>query len=236
MSESKFGGLLSGLKKMVFTEEYIDSTTQPVVSNNNSDKPANTSFTPIPNEKVAVSTSQPSNIGIVTTNVASNEMVDKIHSLLESMNKPGVDFFELWNAAEAMGGANTTNLQNAFTTLKVLGLDKQTVLTTGQNYVAELQEKLGADINRKTAEKDSLNNKLSTEKLNLQNNKKQLEQSIAEMQTKLSETNNQLNAIDNNYQTELSSIDAKIKVGTNALNTVVNQINTVLQTVQTSIN
>jgi hypothetical protein len=33
------------------------------------------------------------------------------------MNKPGVDFFEVWNAAVEMGGANANNLKSAFTSL-----------------------------------------------------------------------------------------------------------------------
>jgi len=32
------------------------------------------------------------------------EMKDKVYSLLDKINKPGIDFFEVWDAAEQMDG------------------------------------------------------------------------------------------------------------------------------------
>jgi hypothetical protein len=231
--KGKFSGLFGSLKKMVFTDDYLESkepeiivpTSKPVVPN------FNTTFNP-------TTTSVPSNntAGVVTTNMASDEMIAKIYDLFESINKPGVDFFELWNAAEAMGGPTTVNLQNAFTSFKILGLDKPAVISSGENYVAELQSKLGADIQRKTTDKNDLIAKLQNEKSNLQNNKQNLEAQVQALNTQLADTTNKLNQIDASYQTELQIIDKKIVMGKNALNTVVNQINNVLQIIKTSVN
>jgi hypothetical protein len=231
--KGKFSGLFGSLKKMVFTDDYLESkepemsapTPKPVVPN------FNTTFNPAP---IAVPNSNTA--GVVTTNMASNEMIAKIYDLFESINKPGVDFFELWNAAEAMGGPTAVNLQNAFTSFKILGLDKPAVISSGENYVAELQNKLGADIQRKTTDKNDLIAKLQNEKNTLQNDKQNLEAQVQALNTQLADTNNKLNQIDASYQTELQIIDKKIVMGKNALNTVVNQINNVIQIIKTSVN
>jgi hypothetical protein len=226
-----FSGIFKGLKKLVFTEDYLES-----------EKPAETKkITPIQvPAQVSMPASTPSftpnNAGIITTNVASEDMVQKIYSLLETMNKPGVDFFEMWNAAEAMGGVNITNLQNAFTTLKVLGLDKATVINTGEAYCLELQTRLNSDIQRKREEKESMNQALQNEKQQLQRDKQDLENKIQLLTGQLSETSAKLNAVDSKYTPQIQSVEGKIQSGVNALNVVVSTIKNVLDTVKANIN
>jgi hypothetical protein len=218
-----FSGIFAGLKKMVFTEDYLE-TNKP---DENKDLKA----------AVATPTSNAVNsAGIITTNVAPDDMVQKIYSLLESMNKPGVDFFELWNAAEAMGGPNVTNLQNAFTTLKVLGLEKSTVLNTGEAYCSELQSKLNIDIQKKRDEREAANLALQNEKQQLQREKQDLENKIKLLSSQLTETAAKLNQVDAKYAPQIQNIESKIQSGVSALNVVVAEIKGVLETVKTSIN
>jgi hypothetical protein len=223
-----FSGIFGGLKKMVFTEDYLGTDkpdeTKKIPAAPSSFKSAGTTSTP------------PNNSGIITTNVASDDMVQKIYSLLETMNKPGVDFFELWNAAEAMGGVNVTNLQNAFTTFKVLGLDKSTVLNTGEAYCGELQSKLNTDIQKKRDERESLNVALQNEKQQLQREKQDLENKIQLLSAQLTETTGKLNQVDSKYIPQIQSIEGKIQSGVNALNVVVAEIKSVLETVKANIN
>jgi hypothetical protein len=223
-----FSGIFGGLKKMVFTEDYLEK-----------EKPNEAGS--VTNKETSVKSSVSTNTnlnnsGIITTNVASDEMVQKIYSLLETMNKPGVDFFELWNAAEAMGGANVTNLQNAFTTFKVLGLDKSTVLSTGEAYCTELQNKLNVDIQKKKDEKESLKIALQNEKQQLQREKQDLENKLQLLNTQLSETSSKLNDLDSKYAPQIQNIEGKIQSGVNALNVVVSEIKNVLETIKTNIN
>jgi hypothetical protein len=228
----KFGGLLGSLKKMVFTEDYLESNTTAEAPKVEAPMPS-ISKPIIPQNTIVANAG---GTGIATTNMASDEMIAKIYDLFESINKPGVDFFELWNAAEAMGGPTAINLQNAFTSFKVLGLDKNTLINSGENYVAELQSKLGDDIMRKSSDKDVMVAKLQNEKAQLQAAKNDLENQIKVLNTQLVETTNKLNQIDAGYQDELLAIDKKIQMGKNALNTVVSQITTVIQTIKTSVN
>lgn len=224
--KTTFSGIFKGLKKMVFTEDYLE-TEQPEENSKNAAAPI---------ASIPVTNFSSNNSGIITTNVASEDMVQKIYSLLETMNKPGVDFFELWNAAEAMGGVNVTNLQNAFTTLKVLGLDKNTVLNTGESYCGELQSRLNTDIQKKRDERETLTAALQNEKQQLQKEKQDLENKIKLITTQLSETTTKLNEVDKKYAPQIQSIEAKIQSGVNALNVVVAEIKGVLDTIKTSIN
>jgi hypothetical protein len=220
-----FSGIFSGLKKMVFTEDYLENANPK--QNNPSNKHAEATL-PV---HTSLNTS-----GIITTNVASEDMVQKIYSLLETMNKPGIDFFELWNAAEAMGGVNVTNLQNAFTTLKVLGLDKSTVLNTGEAYCSELQSKLNADIQKKRDERESMNTALQNEKQQLQRDKQDLENKIQLLSIELSETTTKLNEVDAKYAPQIQSVETKIQSGVSALNVVVAEIKAVLETMKANVN
>lgn len=221
-----FSGIFKGLKKMVFTEDYLE-TGQPEQT-----KPAATTA-----KSTGASNFSPNNTaGIITTNVASDDMVQKIYSLLETMNKPGIDFFELWNAAEAMGGANAANLQNAFTTLKILGLEKASVLSSGEIYCVELQTKLNADVQKKKDEREALNVALQNEKQQLQREKQDIENKIQLLSSQLTETTTKLNQVDSKYTPQIQDIEGKIQSGVNALNVVVAKIKGVLETVKTSIN
>jgi hypothetical protein len=227
MSDEKkkgFTGIFTGLKKMVFTDDYLE-TSQPAENQN-------TKAAPVPVQ----TNNHTNNTGIITTNIAPDDMIQKIYSVLESMNKPGVDFFELWNAAEAMGGVTVTNLQNAFTTLKILGLNKVTVINTGESYCTELQSKLNADIQKKKDEREYLNVALQTEKQQLQREKQDLENKIHLLSSQLTDTASKLNEVDGKYAPQIQSIEGKIQSGVNALNVVVAKIKAVLETVKANIN
>lgn len=219
-----FSGIFTGLKKMVFTEDYLEN-----------DKPAEIKNSNPPSILAPVHTVL-NNSGIITTNVASEDMVQKIYSLLETMNKAGIDFFELWNAAEAMGGANVTNLQNAFTTLKILGLDKSTVLNTGEAYCGELQSKLDIDIQKKRDEREAMNKALQNEKQQLQRDKQDLENKLQLLSSQLTQTTTKLNEVDAKYAPQIQSIEIKIQSGVSALNVVVAEIKSVLEILKTNVN
>ena len=222
--KNSFSGIFSGLKKMVFTEDYLETDKTEELK-----KPStNTSSIP--------TTNNVNNAGIITTNIASDDMVDKIYALLETMNKPGVDFLELWNAAEAMGGVNVANLQNAFTTFKILGVDKSTILNTGEAYCGELQSKLNIDIQKKRDDREAMNLSLQNEKQQLQREKQDLENKIKLLSAELTETTIKLNEVDTKYAPKIQNIEAKIQSGVSSLNVVVAEIKGVLETIKANVN
>jgi hypothetical protein len=223
--KTEFSGIFSGLKKMVFTADYLETE-------NTAGQTKQTAATASSSKTAAVT----GNAGIITTNIASDDMVQKIYSLFETINKPGIDFFELWNAAEAMGGVTVTNLQNAFTTLKILGLDKDTVLNTGEAYCTELQNRLNADIKKKKDEKENMAVALQNEKMQLERDKQDFENKIQLLSSQLTETASKLSQLDSKYTPQIQSIETKIQSGVNALNVVVSEIKSVLITVKSNIN
>ena len=222
--KNRFSGIFSGLKKMVFTEDYLE--TDNIVEQKKI--VLNTINTPSINNN--------NNAGIITTNIASEDMVEKIYALLETMNKHGVDFLELWNAAEAMGGVNVANLQNAFTTFKILGVDKNTILNTGEAYCGELQSKLNVDIQKKRDEREAMNMNLQNEKQQLQREKQDLQNKIKLLSAELTETSSRLNEVDAKYAPKIQNIEAKIQSGVSSLNVVVAEIKGVLETIKANVN
>lgn len=227
-NNKSFGGIFGGLKKMLFTEDYLEKEekTEDTLPDPPKPAPKSTSTT------TTTVTTSPVFVPAQTT----DEVVNKLYGALEKINKPGVDFFELWNAAEAMGGASASNLQNAFTTLKVLGLDKQTVLNTGEEYKQQLSKMINDDIQKKNNERNVLNLQQLTEKENLEKQKSDLESRIKELTQQLTDTNNKLSQLDGNYLPQIQAIDVKIQSGNAALQTVVNKIQTVLDIVKASVN
>jgi hypothetical protein len=96
-----------------------------------------------------------------TVNDAGGNLKDmklRIYQLLESINKPGCDFFEVWNASIEMGGANSNNIKAAFTSLKYVdkSLNKEKLLETGEFYISSLVKVLDAEAAKRKEEKDKL--------------------------------------------------------------------------------
>jgi len=232
-----FGGIFSTLRKIIFVDEpSTESAPQP---NTPQAPPSNTppasvvppAYTPPP------ATTHTSGIDLTkSTNLSTKEMVEKIYSLFESINKPGIDFFEYWNAASAMGGATPANLQNAFKALNVLGLTKEKILESGQAYRQELDLRLNEDIKKKLNDRTTLENQLRNERMQLEQQKKDQEDKIKQMTEALDATNKSLSQIGAKYQSQLDSINLKIETGGTALQTVLAEMQAVLDTVKTSVN
>jgi len=229
-----FSGIFSSLRKIIFVDEpTTENITPPASGPEQPAKPAINvapAYTPPP---------VPAHMGIdltKSTNLSTKEMVDKIYSLLEAINKPGIDFFEYWNAASAMGGATPANLQNAFKALTVLGLTKEKILESGQAYKQELDTRLNDDIQKKLNERTTLENQLRNERMQLEQQKKDQEDKIKQMTAALDVTNKALLQIGDKYRTQLDAINLKIETGGSALQTVLAEMQAVLDTVKTSVN
>ncbi|RQO32369.1 hypothetical protein DBR32_01830 [Taibaiella sp. KBW10] len=232
MSEEKagkFGGILGGLRKLIFTDEQIAKDEPKTPSEHITKKEEPTPATPITSNNLQ--TANLSNEEAVT----ESELIEKMYKLFDSLNKPGVDFFELWNAAEAMGGPTVQNIQNAYTTLKILGLSKESLLQSGNAYVTELDEKINTDIRSKQQEKTGLLAQQEQEKRQLSQQQADLQKQIEGLQQSLQQTNDKLALVDSKYSKPVAVIDHKIQVGQKALQMVTNKMKTVLQTIETSV-
>lgn len=217
-------GILKGLKRILFTNTGTDEAEEiiaPVV------KPA-PSITS--DDKNTVAAEDPGN------NV--KEMKLRIYQLLESMNKPGCDFFEVWNASIEMGGANSGNIKAAYTSLKYVDktLTKAKLLETGDFYITSLTKVLDAETIKRKEEKDKLLVQKEQEKTNLTAEINDLEQQLIALQKKLADKKTQNEGINQKYQPQIEAIDDKINNGRQSVNSVLNEMQQVVAIIQKEIN
>ncbi len=86
--ENQKGGFFSGLKKMIFKEEDVPLPSQ-------QPEP-----TPVKQAEAVVAAFKPvdSFDASAAPVEAREDAAKKAYQLIESINQPGVDFFEVWNA------------------------------------------------------------------------------------------------------------------------------------------
>jgi hypothetical protein len=224
MSETnKFGGIFRKLGSMVFTDEYLQSQTVEEVPAKSQPAPSAT-----------VSAPQ----GFVPFSSVNNEMVEKVYALLDSINKPGIDFLELWDAVEAMGGMSPQNVNNAYVALKIASagaLTKERLLATGGEYEEELKRKLEIDVNEKVRQKNTLMYEKNDRKERLSNEVVDLNAQIQKLQALLIEKQNELNQIEATYLPKLQEIEGKIMGGENAVKIVYGEMQKLLTIIKDTI-
>ena len=228
MSETTSGfgsGILRGLKKILFTETDMaapqNNTPAPEVA------PANTApVTPPP---------APATFALPAD--ADKEMKLKVYQLLESMNRPGVDFFEVWNAATEMGGASPSNIKAAFTSLKFADktLSKAKLLETGDFYKTALQKTIDGETQKRQEEKTALNREKEQMASSLSAEIKSIEQQLQTLQEKLSTKQNDRNTINDKYEPRIAAIDTRIQTGRQTVAEVLTEMQQVMSTIQQEI-
>lgn len=222
-------GILNSLKKLIFedsteTTDNLQDRPQPIV------KAAET----VTNQ---AQTNLKENVTVIgVTDI--KQMKVKVLGILERMNEPGLDFFEVWNAAAEMGSIDATTIKAAFTSLKYVekDLSKQKLLTTGRNYAAELKKVIDQESSQKQQQKQTIENNLVEEKDSLVSEIKSIEQNIADLKTKLQAKEQDLKSINAKYDPQLKDIDQKIALGNAAVNEVITDIEKALNIIETNIN
>lgn len=227
-NDDRKGGILRGLKKILFTsgpdeapapEPAPESKPAPAILSN--DKPV---FSPEPTGE-----DKSENL---------KEMKLRIYQVLESLNKPGCDFFEVWNASVEMGGANSNNIKAAYTSLKYADktLTKDKLLDTGAYYISSLSKILDSETVKRQQEKDKLLSQKEEEKTSLTTEINELEQQLLAIQKKLADKKAQREGINQKYQPQVESIGQKITAGNQSVNSVINEMQAVVSIIQKEIN
>ncbi len=222
---SGFGsGILRGLKKILFTGDEAAPPQNP----NPAQPPANPPPQPVP------TTSTPSSTPSID---GDKEMKLKVYQLLESMNRPGIDFFEVWNAASEMGGASPSNIKAAFTSLKFADktLNKAKLLETGDFYKTTLQKTIDGETQKRQDEKAALNKEKEQMASSLSAEIKSIEQQIQTLQEKLTAKQNDRNTINDKYEPRISAIDTRIQTGRQSVAEVLSEMQQVIDTIQKEI-
>lgn len=223
-------GILSSLKKLIFedTEEPAPNAVPAA-----SPEPAKSPTTAVP-DPAAQSFATP--VSAAPTDV--KQMKVKVLEILEKINQPGLDFFEVWNAAAELGGVNATSVKAAFTSLKYVdkSLDKAKLISSAESYVEELRKIIDKESSQKQQQKENLQQNQVTEKASLTDEIAQLEENIKTLQAKLAASQKALKEINNKYEPLLKDIDDKIAIGQTAVNEVITDIRNTINIIETNIN
>ncbi len=165
------------------------------------------------------------------------EMKLKVYAILEKLNEQGVDFFEVWNAAAAMGKVEENTLKAAYTSLKFVdsSLTKDKLVATGTNYANKLKETIAKESEQKQAEKKKTEQDRTMEIANLNTEIKTITENIAKLQDDLQKKQLDLAQINEKYEPRIKDIEQKINIGNAAVDEVVTEINTALRMINQSI-
>lgn len=165
------------------------------------------------------------------------EMKLKVYAILEKLNEQGVDFFEVWNAAAAMGKVEENTLKAAYTSLKFVdsSLTKDKLVATGTNYANKLKETIAKESEQKQAEKKKTEQDRTMEIANLNTEIKTITENIAKLQDDLQKKQVALEQINEKYEPRIKDIEQKINIGNAAVDEVVTEINTALRMINQSI-
>ncbi|QNK61827.1 hypothetical protein H7F33_14865 [Pedobacter sp. PAMC26386] len=226
-------GILKSLKKLIFEDspEPFVSEVQPIAAQSAAETKTGENVTKNPQTNLTQNTSD-----LPPTDV--KQMKIKVLEILERINEPGLDFFEVWNAAAEMGSVNAGSIKAAFTSLKYVDktLDKDKLIRTGQNYAAELQKVIDKETSQKQLQKENVEQNQVAEKANLSAEIQRLEQNIDELREKLGSRQKELKEINSKYEPQLQDIDAKIAIGNTAVAEVITDIKNALNIIETNIN
>ncbi len=218
--ENQKGGFFSGLKKMIFKEEEVPLPVPPPEP------------TPVKEVNPVAIESRP----VTTINTgqvpleAREDAAKRAYQLIESINQPGVDFFEVWNAVEENGGAQAASLKQAFNTLKFADrtLTREKLLSSGHYYKTELQKALDNDVQKKNGEKTAIVDKIKHSKETLTAEIGSLEEQVLRLQKTIAEKQAELSNLQAHWQPKLEDIERKIQTGKHAIEGVIAKMQTLL--------
>lgn len=231
------GGILKGLKKVLFSsspeETAVTPSPNPSAANAGSRPPQ-----PTPKAVPVVESTPFSGAKQGETDTEIKDMKLRVYQLLEQMNKPGVDFFEVWNAAVEMGGANGANLKSAFTSLRFAdkNLSKTRLIESGKGYVSGLQAIFETESKKRSEEKAQIAGEKEQVRTGLTAEIESLQQQITTLQAKMDSQQQKLLMLDETYNPRLKEIEQKIKTGSDAVNSVLHEMQQVLQIIEKDIN
>ena len=146
-------------------------------------------------------------------NTILHSIVEMYESGFESLNQPGYDFYEFFKAINAVGSHDPAIYKMAFTMAKSVdsAVSKESLLKQSDFYMDEINKvhkqyeiqgiwKRAKIVSDQKMTKDNIVNEISS-----------LESQLLEIQTKLSQKKNALQAMEGGSMPELNEIDQKIE-------------------------
>ncbi|MCS4227669.1 hypothetical protein [Sphingobacterium sp. BIGb0165] len=235
-------GILNSLKKLIFEDDQTSSAPQspaPAPAAPTQEK-LNTPTQTYMSVTQSVATGKTPPPIPITANDGSTDLKEmklKVYAILEKLNEQGVDFFEVWNAAAAMGKVEENTLKAAYTSLKFVdsSLSKEKLVATGTNYANKLKETIAKESDQKQEEKKRTEQDRTMEIANLNSEIKALTENITKLQDDLQKKQVALGQINEKYEPKIKEIEQKIATGNAAVGEVITEINNALHMINQSI-
>ncbi|WP_104385738.1 hypothetical protein [Sphingobacterium sp. HMA12] len=235
-------GILNSLKKLIFEDDQTSSATPspapvpPAPTTEKLSTPAPT-YRSVPPPVPTGKTPPPIPITANDGSTDLKEMKLKVYAILEKLNEQGVDFFEVWNAAAAMGKVEENTLKAAYTSLKFVdsSLSKEKLVATGTNYANKLKETIAKESEQKQDEKRRTEQDRTMEIANLNSEIKTITENISKLQDDLQKKQIALGQINEKYEPKIKEIEQKIAIGNAAVGEVITEINSALHMINQSI-
>ena len=235
-------GILNSLKKLIFEDDKTSSAPQsptpaPAAPTQEKLNTPTQTYTSVTQPVATGKTPPPIPITANDGSTDLKEMKLKVYAILEKLNEQGVDFFEVWNAAAAMGKVEENTLKAAYTSLKFVdsSLSKEKLVATGTNYANKLKETIAKESDQKQEEKKRTEQDRTMEIANLNSEIKTLTENITKLQDDLQKKQVALGQINEKYEPKIKEIEQKIAIGNAAVGEVITEINNALHMINQSI-
>lgn len=161
---------------------------------------------------------------------------NKLFDYIKTINEDGIDFFEVFESAQTMGGLTEANLKQAFIFMKIASgntLTLENVITSGERYKTKLSDLVNTNINEKINLKNSLISNQATEKLKLNQEISDLSKQIKKLTEDLASKEKVLLSIESKYTPEINSIERQITAAESGKFEIINKFEQALTNIKT---
>jgi len=171
------------------------------------------------------------------TNNYSEEIMGLYIKGFESLNQPGVEFYEFYKAVEAVDINNTQAYKMALAMLQNVdkSFSKEKALSSSQHYIDNILVAHKEFLANGTAKKDKLTQDKTNEASSLNVEIASIEKQLEALSQQLGQKKIQLSSIDAKYDTSFREVDGKLQANEAAKDTMINRIRTVIENIKITL-
>lgn len=174
------------------------------------------------------------------TNPYLNEIIEVYEKGLESINMPGYDFYDFYQAVKAAGAQNEAVYKMAFQMGKTMdsSITSHKLSSDADYYISKINdvyktyaEKGSQKLNGLEAELTAEKEKLTGEVNEIEAGINKMRQQIMAMEQKLSETRNDLAKVTNKYKPQQDVIKQKLQANDQAMQVSIEKLNSIKEAI-----
>jgi uncharacterized small protein (DUF1192 family) len=169
-------------------------------------------------------------IAVNTNNPFIGEIIAVYDKGSESLNSPNFDFFEFYKSVISVGINNSQSYQMAYTMGAAMNsqLNKQMLLDKANFYIAEIEKVHKNFLNTGTAKSNEISLNISNQKKGLENSIAELENKITQLQKELIDAKAELQRVESGTSKEFVEIQQKLEANERAKERLIQSIKQVV--------